>query len=157
MKIKKSRLKKLIREAAQGHAIGIGFAGWQPNHRPNFAKAWGSGATEYSGRALREQPVSSEQAIEMSKGESAAWPRVDWNDVEELTDLWSEMELKAWERDPSNTKQDELSDADAKQWWAEQVESAALSLEAELTVEVRKLALRKMKEFSDQLMNGDFE
>ena len=165
MKITKKQLRKIIKEekakfineSAHGHAAGIGFSGWAPNRQPNFAKALGPGAKEYRSQTLYEQPISGEQALEMSKGESAAWPRVDWNDVEELTDLWSEMELKAWERDPSNTKQDELSDADAKQWWAEQVESAALSLEAELTVEIRKLALRKMKEFSDQLMNGDYE
>jgi len=150
-------IRKILREGRFGAAAGPGFGGWSPNRKPDFAKAWGSGAHEYRGRPLYEQPISGEQAKEMSKGESAAWPRVDWNDVSELTDLWADMELKAWERDPSNTKQGDLSDTDAKQWWAEQVESAALSLEADLTVEIRKLSLRMMKEFSDMLMNGDYE
>ena len=163
MKITKKQLReiiksKLLSEGAQGHAAGIGFSGWAPNRNPDFAKALGPGAREYRGRPLHEQPISGEQAEEMSRGESAAWPRVDWNDVAELTDLWSEMELKAFDAgDPSMTQEGELSAADAKQWWAEQVESAALSLEADLTVEIRKLALRMMKDFSDQLMNGEFE
>ncbi len=85
------------------------------------------------------------------------WPRVEWTNVEELVDLWADGEMKAWEPDVSNTKDGELSNAEAKDWFAEQLESATMDLEAELTVRVRKLALSTMKEFTERLMNGDYD
>ncbi|MBN86783.1 MAG: hypothetical protein CL885_04600 [Dehalococcoidia bacterium] len=158
MKISKKQLRKLIKEAAQGYAAGPGFGGWSPNRKPDFAKAWGEGAREYKGRQLQEQPISGEQAEEMTRAEAMHWPRVDWNEIGDLVDKWADMEIKAFDKgDPAMTKEGELSQAEAKDWWADQVESAALDLEAELTQRVRKEALKAMKEFSDALMNGSYE
>jgi len=109
---------------------------------------------EEKGRFLHEQDVEVEEVVENGDHH---WPRVDWTNVEDLVDLWADMELKAWEPDPSSTKDGELSNAEAKDWFEEQLESATMDLEAELTVRVRKLALSTMKEFTERLMNGEYD
>ena len=86
------------------------------------------------------------------------WPRTDWSTaVGDLCDQWADLEIKAFEPDPSNTKDGELTNAEAKSWWGEQVESAGMDLENELTVEIRKVALAAMKRITSQLINGEYE
>ena len=84
------------------------------------------------------------------------WPRVEWTNIEALTDLWSDLENKSFDTgDPSQNPED-MSVSDAKAYWEEQVESAAMDFESDLTAAVRKLALAKMKEYSDLLMQGNY-
>ncbi len=93
------------------------------------------------------------------EGTDHHWPRVDWsNAVGELCDKWIDLEMKAFDTgDPSMTKDGELSNAEAKAYWGDQVESAGLDLENELTVEIRKVALEAMKRITSQLINGEYE
>ena len=156
MKITKKELRKLIREAKAGSIGGIGFSGWNANRNPDFAKAYGKDAVTYRGSLLREQPISGEQAEEMSRSEASHYPRVDWDEVGDLVDKWADLELKSFDPgDPSQNPED-MTDADAKAIWGDQVESAMLDLEAELTQRIRKTALAAMKEYSERLMNGDY-
>jgi len=107
-------------------------------------------------RRLVEQPISGEQAEEMSKSEAGHYPRVDWDEVGELADRWADMELKAFDPgDPSQNPED-ISDSEAKAFWGDQVESAMLDLESELTQRIRKIALATMKEYSELLMQGEY-
>jgi len=85
------------------------------------------------------------------------WPRVPWDEVGELVDKWSDMETKAFDTgDPSMTKDGKLSATDAKTWWNDQVESASMDMEAEMTLRIRKIALQTMQEFTDKLINGEY-
>ncbi len=85
------------------------------------------------------------------------WPRVDWDNIYALVDKWTKMEEESFDPgDPSMTNDGELSQAESKAWWKEQVDAASMELEAELTQAVRKAALAAMKEVSDRLINGDF-
>ena len=111
-------------------------------------------------RLIMEQMEDIQMDSEGAPGEGTDhhWPRADWsNAVGELCDKWLDLELKAFEPDPSNTKDGELSNAEAKAWWGEQCESASMDLENELTVEIRKVALEAMKRITSQLINGDYE
>lgn len=87
------------------------------------------------------------------------WPRVDWDmTVGGLVDKWAEGENDDWEGGSDTaTKDGELTQAEAKAWWAEQVDTASQDLEVELVTQVRKLALRTMKDFTERLMNGDYD
>lgn len=108
-------------------------------------------------RILSEQPVSGDQALEMQAAQARHLPRVDWNDVSELADKWAEMEEKAFDMgDPSMTKNGELSQSEARDWWNTQVENAMLDLESELLDRIKKVALETMQEYSSMLDNGDF-
>ena len=85
------------------------------------------------------------------------WPRTDWSSaVGDIADKWADLEVKAFEPDPSNTKDGELTNAEAKAWWEEQVDAASMDLENELTVEIRKVALAAMKRITSQLLNGEY-
>ena len=108
-------------------------------------------------RVLHEQEVSVEEIeVDAANGDHH-WPRVDWNDVATLVDKWHDMEMKSYDPgDPSMAGSDDMSATDAKDWWREQADSASMDLEADLTVAVRKLALAKMKEFSEKLLNGEY-
>jgi len=111
-------------------------------------------------RLIMEQMEDVQMDSEGAPGEGTDhhWPRTDWSSaVGDITDKWSDLEIKAFEPDPSNTKDGELSNAEAKAWWGEQVESASMDLENELTVEIRKVALEAMKRITSQLINGDYE
>jgi hypothetical protein len=109
----------------------------------------------------RKRLVESESVVEADSAPELTdhhWPRVDWDHaVGELTDKWAEGELKAWEPDPSSTKDGELSNAEAKEWYEEQLDTAAMDFEAELVVRIRKIALATMKEFTERLMNGEYD
>ncbi len=77
--------------------------------------------------------------------------------VEELTNSWHDMELKAWSAgDPSMNKQGELSDAESKEYWSEQVDAATEELDSVLGDRLRAEALKVMQEFTDSLINGDY-
>ena len=73
-KISKKQLRQIIKEErakllneSAGHAVGVGFAGWEPKKNPDFAKAYGRDAkTVGHHHQLNEQPVSGGQAQEMS-------------------------------------------------------------------------------------------
>ena len=85
------------------------------------------------------------------------WPRVDWTNIESLTDKWQEAELKSW--GPDHPLFDEVGGetaGEAKEIWKEIVESAAMDFEVELTQRVRKLALSTMKEFTAALLDGEY-
>jgi len=85
------------------------------------------------------------------------WPRVDWTNVEALTDKWQEAELKSWGPDhPLFDSVGGETASEAKEIWKEIVESAAMDFEAELTQRVRKLALSTMKEFTTALLDGEY-
>ena len=86
------------------------------------------------------------------------YPRVEWDTkVGELVDKWTDMELKTFDAgDPSMTQDGELSQAEAKSYWAEQVDAASMDLENELVMEIRKVALAAMKSVSNKLMNGEY-
>ena len=84
------------------------------------------------------------------------WPRVDWNNVEELVDKWAVGEEKAFDKgDPSMMAMGDTP-TEAKKIWGMQVDQAAMEMEAELTDRVRKVALQTMQEFTDKLINGEF-
>jgi hypothetical protein len=84
------------------------------------------------------------------------WPRVDWNNIGELTDKWIKMEEDAWDKGDTSMNPDDQTDTDAKRHWKDQVEGAAMDMEAELTLRIRRVALQTMKEFTDQLINGEY-
>jgi len=106
---------------------------------------------EEKARILHEQP----EIMVMSDNEHH-WPRVEWTNVEDLTDKWATAERKAWDKgDPSMNPTDEKT-SEMKKLWEDQVETAAMDMEAELTVRVRKIALQTMQEFTDNLINGDY-
>ena len=84
------------------------------------------------------------------------WPRVDWTNIETLVDKWAVGEREAFDAGDPSMKPEDLSTSDAKAIWVDQVDNAALDIEAELTNRVRKLALQTMQEFTDKLINGDY-
>lgn len=109
-------------------------------------------------RIIKEE-LDSRQLDEIDKFPSTGdhhWPRVEWNNIEELTDLWVEMEEKSFDKGDPSMMPDGTSEKEARDAWSAQVESAGMSLEAELTQRVRKAALAAMKEISDQLLDGQF-
>ena len=88
------------------------------------------------------------------------WPRVEWTNVEDLVDKWAKGEEDAFDKgDPSMMGvggDDDVSLTDAMRHWGDQVDNAAMDMEAELTKRVRKVALQTMQEFTDNLINGDY-
>ena len=113
---------------------------------------------------IREEKEKLQQEVDYSgeggDGPSVSdhgWPRVDWRDAEDLVDKWRDMEVAAFDPgDPSMNQDGELSTADAKEWWNDQVEGAAMDMENELVERLRKVALQTMKEYTDKLINGEF-
>ena len=103
-------------------------------------------------RLLREQ--------EAADSREHHWPSADGaigEVVDELTVAWTDMENNSWSAgDPSMNKQGELSDAESKQWWGEQVEAAAADFETALEEALRQTSIRVMQEFTDNLINGDY-
>jgi len=82
-KITKKQLRQIIKEEkAQllneraGHAVGLGFAGWAPTKKPDFAKAYGRGARTIGhshpipDQQLSEQPISGRQADQMAQDQA---------------------------------------------------------------------------------------
>ena len=104
-------------------------------------------------KLLDEIDVSSVDEVENGDHH---WPRVDWTNVENLTDKWMDLEVKSFDKNDPSQNPEDMTDTDAKTYWEEQVESAAMDFEADLVAAIRKLALAKMKEYSDRLMQGDY-
>jgi len=103
-------------------------------------------------RLLREQ-----EEVAPVDNNTHHWPRVEWTNVEELVDKWAKGEEDAFDKgDPSMTGDDDTSLSDAKKHWSDQVDNAAMDMEAELTKRVRQTALQTMQEFTDNLINGDY-
>jgi hypothetical protein len=106
-------------------------------------------------KLLREYDEA--DAAPVTNGNDHHWPRVEWSNVYELVDAWKKMEEGSFDpKDPSMSRHDEISATEAKQNWKDQVEGAAMDLEAELTIRIRKAALEGMQEFTDKLMNGEY-
>jgi len=84
------------------------------------------------------------------------WPRVDWSNVGELTDKWVNLEYDAWDSGDASMNPDDVTDTEARKYWGNQVESASMDMESELTVRIRRIALQTMKEFSEKLVNGEY-
>tara|TARA_Y100001963_G_C6657320_1_gene388707 strand:- start:391 stop:756 length:366 start_codon:yes stop_codon:yes gene_type:complete len=107
---------------------------------------------EEKARLLREQ----KDAKPAAGGNGHHWPRVDWSNVGELVDKWSDSEEKAFDKgDPSMMAMGDNA-TEAKAAWSDQVEQASMEMEAELTDSVRALALKTMQKYTDMLINGDF-
>ena len=107
-------------------------------------------------RLLREQAPEQAAADTVVDGQGHHWPRVDWTNIEDLADKWTDQERKAFDKgDPSMMDMGETT-SEAKAAWEDQVENAALDMESELTLRVRKVALQTMQEFTDRLINGDY-
>ena len=66
------------------------------------------------------------------------------------------MEVKAFDNNDPSMSPDDMPAGESKAYWKEQVEAAALDLENELTVEIRKLCLAKMKECTEKLIGGEY-
>ena len=105
---------------------------------------------EEKARLLREQEESG------SVNGDHHWPRVDWSNVGDLVDKWTSLEYDAWDKGDTSMNPDDVTDVEARQHWGDQVESAGLDMESELTVRIRRVALQTMKEFSDKLVNGEY-
>ena len=84
------------------------------------------------------------------------WPRVDWSNIGELVDKWIDMEEKSWDTADPSMNPDDIKNVEAKKTWDDQVENAALDMEAELTKRIRKVALSTMKEYTDLLIGGEY-
>jgi hypothetical protein len=114
---------------------------------------------EEKARLLREAEAVSSTDISIAdqgKNGDHHWPRVDWSNVGEITDKWIEMEEKAWDKGDTSMNPDDVTDTAAKRHWSDQIEGAAMDMEAELTLQVRQISLRIMKEFSEKLINGEY-
>ncbi len=84
------------------------------------------------------------------------YPRVMWTNVEELTDKWMSAEYESFdEGDPSMMAPGE-SATESRKRWNDQIEGAAMDMEAEMTARIRKVALQTMKEFSAKLIKGEY-
>ena len=108
-------------------------------------------------RIIREEKeqLLDEVDVEAINGDHH-WPRVDWDGASTLTDKWHDMEIKSFDTgDPSMNPEDSTL-SDSKDFWREQVDSASYDLENELTLAIRKVALAKMKEISERLINGEY-
>jgi len=103
-------------------------------------------------RLLREQ----EEQVAAVNGDDHHWPRIDWSNIGELVDKWTKMEEDAWDTGDTSMNPDDVSNVEAKRHWGDQVEGAAMDMEAELTLRVRRAALQTMKEFTDKLINGEY-
>jgi hypothetical protein len=95
--------------------------------------------------------------------ESHHWPRVDWTNIETLTDKWAQAERDAWDKGDSSMMLDKPGEKSQAEWdkemqsrWESQVEEAAMDFEAELTARIREISLSTMKEFTDKLIGGEY-
>ena len=95
--------------------------------------------------------------------ETHHWPRVDWTNIETLTDKWAQAERDAWDPGDFSMRPDKPDEKSQSEWdkemkarWEAQVEEAAMDFEAELTARVREVSLATMKEFTDLLIGGEY-
>ena len=112
---------------------------------------------EEKARILREQEIPTDGQADSREHH---WPSADGpigDAVDELTAAWVDMEINAWSTgDPSMNMQGELSDAESKEWWTEQVDAATDQLEEALRERLRTASIEVMEEYTDKLINGDF-
>ena len=148
MKVTKRQLKRIVEEykavSFPGHSI-------QKGNKMKISK-------RQLVNIIKEE-LNSQQLEEIDDAPKTGdhhWPRVHWSNIDDLTDLWVEMEEKSFDKGDPSMMPDDMSEKDARALWSAQVESAGMSLEAELTQRVRKAALTAMKEISDRLINGEF-
>ena len=108
-------------------------------------------------RFLKEQETSDHNHVDSREHQ---WPSADGalsEAASELVDGWHDMEVKAWSAgDPSMNQGGELSDAESKALWENQVELAAKDLEKALEERMRAASIEVMQEFTDDLMDGQF-
>ena len=108
-------------------------------------------------RIIKEEKASilrEQQANPMQ--DSHHYPRVAWSNVEELVDKWSEAEYAAFDTgDPSMMAMGDTI-KDARIAWNEQIKSAAMDMENEMTAQIRQLALQMMKVYTEKLINGEY-
>ena len=109
---------------------------------------------EEKARILREQSDMSSNITPVDNEHH--WPRVEWTNVEDLADKWSVAEKKAWDKGDPSMNPDDEKNSEMKKYWEDQVATAAMDMEAELTVRIRKVALETMQEFTDNLINGEY-
>ena len=122
-------------------------------------------------RIIKEERIKLEEAQgrdEMSTNVTQPnnehhWPRVEWTNVETLTDKWAAAERDAWDPGDFSMNPDKPDEKSQSEWnkemksrWFDQVEEASLDFEAELTKRVRKIALETMQEFTDNLIGGEY-
>ena len=104
-----------------------------------------------SKRQLRRIIKEEKARILKEQDDGHLYPRVMWTNVEELTDKWSSAEYDSFdESDPSMMAMGD-SATEARKRWNDQIEGAAMDMEAEMTARIRKVALQTMKEFSQKL------
>jgi len=107
-------------------------------------------------RQLRRIIKEEKSRIIREQNDGHLYPRVMWTNVEELTDKWQSAEYDSFdEGNPSMMAMGKTA-TEARQRWNDQIEGAAMDMEAEMTQRIRKVALQTMKEFSTKLINGDY-
>jgi len=84
------------------------------------------------------------------------YPRVMWTNVEELTDKWMSAEYESFDEDDPSMMTIYDSAKEARKRWNDQIEGAAMDMEAEMTARIRKVALQTMKEYSEKLIKGEY-
>ena len=108
-------------------------------------------------RVLKEQEAPAPSQVDTREHQ---WPSADGpisDAAGELSVAWNEMEINAWSAgDPSMNKGGELSDAESKAWWTEQVDAATDQIEEALSEKLRAASIQVMEEYTDMLINGDF-
>jgi len=152
LKITKKQLKRIIQQE-KGKLVNEAFL-------PNLSYApipMKSRAHPYIVSEVDRIRMLEQDEAPVADNNTHHWPRVEWTNVEELVDKWAKGEEDAFDKgDPSMTGDDDTSLSDAKKHWSDQVDNAAMDMEAELTKRVRQAALQTMQEFTDKLINGDY-
>ena len=112
---------------------------------------------EEKARILREQVTGDHDRTDSREHQ---WPSADGPMSDAALDLataWGDMEAKAWSAgDPSMNQDGELSDAESKTWWVEQVDNATADLEVALEERLRAESIKVMQEFTDKLIDGEY-
>ena len=106
---------------------------------------------------IKEEKAKLQEMDPASRGaDTHHYPRVEWSNVGELVDKWSDAEYAAFDAgDPSMMAMGDTI-KDARIAWNEQIKSAAMDMENEMTQRIRGIALQVMKEYTDKLINGDY-
>ena len=151
MKITKRRLKRIIQQEKK-KLLREAFLPLRSN-APFPVK---SRAHSYVISQIERQRMVEQDEEVVVDNNTHHWPRVDWDNVGELSDKWAKGEEDAFDSgDPSMLALGDTA-TEAKAAWALQVDNAALDMENELTKRVRQIALQTMKEFTDKLIDGDY-
>ena len=139
MKITKRRLKRIIKE----------------EKRKLLREQLDDDPADVMGGSL-DAPLMGDPDTYRGATDDHHWPRVDWSNIGELVDKWTDMEEKTWDTADPSMNPDDVKNVEAKKAWDDQVENAALDMEAELTKRIRKVALSTMKEYTDLLIGGEY-